>query len=69
MLVDVFIIAAGFLLRVSAGAFAIEVGISPWLLLCTFFIALFLAFCKRRHELAVLERAPRSIEAFSPSTP
>ena len=54
VLVDVFIIAAGFLLRVSAGAFAIEVGISPWLLLCTFFIALFLAFCKRRHELVSL---------------
>jgi 4-hydroxybenzoate polyprenyltransferase len=54
VLLDVFIIAAGFLLRVSAGAFAIEVGISPWLLLCTFFIALFLAFCKRRHELVSL---------------
>ncbi len=54
VLLDVFIIAAGFLLRVSAGAFAIDVGISPWLLLCTFFIALFLAFCKRRHELVSL---------------
>lgn len=54
VLVDVFVIAAGFLLRVSTGAFAIEVGISPWLLLCTFFVALFLAFCKRRHELESL---------------
>lgn len=54
VLLDVFIIAAGFLLRVSAGAFAIEVGISPWLLLCTFFVALFLAFCKRRQELESL---------------
>ena len=54
VLLDVFIIAAGFLLRVSAGAFAINVPISPWLLLCTFFIALFLAFCKRRHELVSL---------------
>jgi 4-hydroxybenzoate polyprenyltransferase len=54
VLLDVFIIAAGFLLRVSAGAFAIDVPISPWLLLCTFFIALFLAFCKRRHELVSL---------------
>lgn len=54
VLLDVFIIAAGFLLRVSAGAFAIEVGVSPWLILCTFFIALFLAFCKRRQELTSL---------------
>lgn len=54
VLLDVFVIAAGFLLRVCAGAFAIEVGISPWLVLCTFFIALFLAFCKRRHELVSL---------------
>ncbi|MEZ4433261.1 MAG: decaprenyl-phosphate phosphoribosyltransferase [bacterium] len=53
VLLDVFIIAAGFL-RVCAGAFAIEVGISPWLVLCTFFIALFLAFCKRRQELVSL---------------
>ncbi|MEE2755929.1 MAG: decaprenyl-phosphate phosphoribosyltransferase [Myxococcota bacterium] len=54
VLLDVFIIAAGFLLRVSAGAFAIGVPVSPWLLLCTFFVALFLAFCKRRHELVSL---------------
>lgn len=54
VLLDVFTIALGFLLRVSVGAFAIEVGISPWLLICTFFIALFLAVCKRRHELVSL---------------
>jgi len=54
VLLDVFIIAVGFLLRVTAGAFAIEVHVSPWLLICTFFIALFLAFCKRRHELVSL---------------
>ncbi|MCA9527761.1 MAG: decaprenyl-phosphate phosphoribosyltransferase [Myxococcales bacterium] len=54
VLLDVFIIALGFLLRVTVGAFAIDVGISPWLLICTFFIALFLAFCKRRHELESL---------------
>lgn len=54
VLLDVFIIALGFLLRVLAGAFAIEVGVSPWLLICTLFIALFLAFCKRRNELTSL---------------
>ena len=53
-LVDVFFIAFGFLLRVSVGAFAIEVQLSPWLLLCTLFIALFLGLCKRRHERASL---------------
>ncbi|MBU0551079.1 decaprenyl-phosphate phosphoribosyltransferase [Myxococcota bacterium] len=57
VLLDVFIIALGFLLRVSVGAFAIGVGLSPWLLICTFFIALFLAFCKRRHELVSLGEA------------
>lgn len=54
VLLDVFMIALGFLFRVTAGAFAIEVDISVWLLICTFFISLFLAFCKRRHELESL---------------
>lgn len=60
VLLDVFIIALGFLLRVTSGAFAIEVAISPWLLICTFFIALFMAFCKRRHELESLGDAAAS---------
>lgn len=54
VLLDVFIIALGFLLRVTAGAFAINTKVSPWLILCTFFVALFLAFCKRRNELESL---------------
>jgi 4-hydroxybenzoate polyprenyltransferase len=48
--VDVFIIATGFVMRATAGAVALAVRISPWLLLCTFLLALFLALCKRRHE-------------------
>lgn len=53
-LVDVFVIAAGFVLRAMAGAVAIQVEISPWLLLCTLLLALFLALCKRRHEKVTL---------------
>lgn len=51
VIVDVFIIAAGFMLRVIAGVFAIEVVISSWLILCTLFISVFLAVSKRRGEL------------------
>jgi 4-hydroxybenzoate polyprenyltransferase len=49
---DVTMIAGFFLLRVFAGAFAIDVAASPWLLACTFLLALFLGFGKRAHELA-----------------
>jgi 4-hydroxybenzoate polyprenyltransferase len=51
VLVDIFIVAAGFMLRVLAGVFAIEVEISSWLVLCTLFISVFLAVSKRRGEL------------------
>jgi 4-hydroxybenzoate polyprenyltransferase len=54
---DVFIIAAGFVLRAMAGAFAIPVPISPWFYLCTTFLALFLALGKRRAELVLLSDA------------
>ncbi len=53
-LVDLFVIAAGFVLRALAGAVVLDVAISPWLLLCTLLLALFLALCKRRHEKVVL---------------
>jgi len=51
-LFDVFIIASGFVLRVLAGSAAASVRPSHWLLLCTFFLALFLALSKRRGELS-----------------
>ena len=53
-LVDLFVIAAGFVLRALAGAVAVQAEISPWLLLCTLLLALFLALCKRRHEKVIL---------------
>jgi decaprenyl-phosphate phosphoribosyltransferase len=56
--VDVLSIAAGFLLRVAAGAFAIDVEASPYLFVCTGLLASYLGFGKRAHELAVAgERA------------
>jgi 4-hydroxybenzoate polyprenyltransferase len=54
VLVDAFCIAAGFLLRVYAGGVAAGAAISHWLLLCTLFLALFLALCKRRAEIDLL---------------
>lgn len=55
VIIDVFCIAAGFLLRVIAGAEAIDVIFSTWLLFCTILLSLFLALSKRRHELILLE--------------
>jgi len=54
LILDVFVIAAGFLIRVVAGGLAIEVSISTWILICTILLALFLAMGKRRHELVLL---------------
>lgn len=55
VILDVMTIAAGFVLRVVAGGFAVGVPLSSWLLLCTSLLALFLGFGKRRHELVLLE--------------
>lgn len=53
-ILDAFLIAFGFLLRVLAGGIAASAPVSRWLMLCTFFLALFLAFCKRRAEIDLL---------------
>lgn len=55
VIIDVMSIAVGFILRVISGCIAIDVFISPWLLLCTLLLSLFLGFSKRRNELLVLE--------------
>jgi len=55
VLVDMMVIGAGFVLRAMAGAFAIDVPISPWLYVVTALGALFLIINKRRAELALLE--------------
>jgi 4-hydroxybenzoate polyprenyltransferase len=57
VIIDVFAIAAGFVLRAVGGAIAVDVSISPWLLMCTMLLALLIGFGKRRYELAALDNA------------
>ncbi|MFU8779467.1 MAG: decaprenyl-phosphate phosphoribosyltransferase [Kiritimatiellia bacterium] len=64
-LLDVFVIASGFVLRAVAGAELLAIPISPWLLVCTFLLALFLALCKRRHEKASIEASAGARQRIS----
>ena len=70
VILDVLMIAAGFVLRAIAGAVAVEVPIGHWLLICTTLLALFLALSKRRHELTLLAEGAtdhrRILEEYSP---
>ncbi len=58
---DVIALASGFVLRAFTGAWVIEVEVSPWMLVCAFHLALFLAIAKRRHEAASSSRLRRAV--------
>ena len=70
VILDVLAVSLGFVLRAVAGAVAIPVQFSEWLLICTILLALFLTLCKRRHELTSLEAGAsehrRSLSEYSP---
>ncbi len=67
-LVDVLAIAGLFVLRAAAGAIAVDVRISEWLLVCTFLLALFLALGKRRAELGLSgARARATLSGYAPA--
>ena len=55
VILDIMVIAAGFAMRAVGGGLAIRAGFTSWFLLCVFFLSLFLAIGKRRHELLLLE--------------
>jgi 4-hydroxybenzoate polyprenyltransferase len=57
VILDVFIISAGFMLRILAGTVGLGIAPSSWLLLCGLMVTLFLGFSKRRAELLMLEAA------------
>lgn len=70
VIIDVLTIAVGFVLRVAAGAVAVAVPMSHWLLVCTILLALFLGLSKRRHELTLLADGAighrRILQEYSP---
>ncbi|MEK4915129.1 decaprenyl-phosphate phosphoribosyltransferase [Bacillus sp. FSL E2-8887] len=71
VIIDILIIAAGFVLRALAGGLVIQVPFTPWFLLCTLLLSLFLAINKRRHELVLLQANKGShrkvLESYSPA--
>jgi len=69
VLVDIFIIASGFMLRVVAGAKGIDVQVSEWIVVCTLFLSLFLAIAKRRSEINHVGRGEsrRVLDDYTPA--
>ena len=70
-ILDVFIIAAGFMLRILAGTLGVGIAPSQWLLLCGLMLTVFLGFAKRRAELMALQQAGgthrRVLDDYSPA--
>lgn len=71
VILDVLCIALGFVLRAAAGGVAIRVEISPWLVVCTLTLMLFMGFCKRYNEVAALDAhdGPRHRSTLADYTP
>ena len=70
VIVDVFAISAGFVLRAAGGAVVLDIPISPWLYVCTVLLSLFIGFGKRRNELLLLDVGAaahrRNLDEYSP---
>ena len=64
--VDVATLSAGFVLRAVAGAAIISAYISPWLLVCTFSLSMFLALCKRKNEMEVAVESRAVLKRYHP---
>jgi 4-hydroxybenzoate polyprenyltransferase len=60
IIIDVLTLAGGFVLRAIAGAVAVHVGFSHWLLVCTTLLAVFVGLAKRRHEIVLLAETAAS---------
>ncbi|MFP4466351.1 MAG: decaprenyl-phosphate phosphoribosyltransferase [Candidatus Goldiibacteriota bacterium] len=65
VILDVFVVAAGFVLRPIAGAYIINASISPWLLICASLLALFVVLSKRKYELETLEESHKHRKILS----
>jgi 4-hydroxybenzoate polyprenyltransferase len=64
--VDVATLSAGFVLRAVAGAAIITAYISPWLLVCTFSLSMFLALCKRKNEIETARESRAVLKHYHP---